>query len=76
MEETQKFIVFFSYVGMGFNLSGGHGSIKVSTFAVETFSTFVLKMQGSAYQKDNPNTVENRLMDCLHALDLIPGVDE
>ncbi|SCO66408.1 tRNA pseudouridine synthase, putative [Plasmodium vivax] len=49
MEETHKFIIFFSYVGMGFN--------------------------GSAYQKDNPNTVENRLMGLLHALDLIPGLD-
>ncbi|CAA9987357.1 tRNA pseudouridine synthase, putative [Plasmodium knowlesi strain H] len=50
MEETHKFIIFFSYVGMGFN--------------------------GSAYQKDNPNTVENRLMDCLHDMNLISGVDQ
>ncbi|EUD67911.1 tRNA pseudouridine synthase A [Plasmodium inui San Antonio 1] len=33
-------------------------------------------MQGSAFQKDNPNTVEKRLMECLHALNLIPGVDQ
>ncbi|KJP89422.1 tRNA pseudouridine(38-40) synthase [Plasmodium fragile] len=45
-------------------------------FAVDTFPTLFRKTQGSAYQKDNPNTVENRLMDCLHALNLIPGVDQ
>ncbi|GAW80152.1 tRNA pseudouridine synthase [Plasmodium gonderi] len=49
MEETHKFIIFFSYIGIGFN--------------------------GSAYQKDNSNTVENKLIDNLYALNLIPRID-
>ncbi|VWU49980.1 tRNA pseudouridine synthase, putative [Hepatocystis sp. ex Piliocolobus tephrosceles] len=45
MEETKKFIIFFSYVGLGFS--------------------------GSAYQKDNTNTVENKLISLLVKLNLI-----
>ncbi|SBT87742.1 tRNA pseudouridine synthase, putative [Plasmodium malariae] len=45
MEETHKFIIFFSYIGTEFN--------------------------GSAYQKDNTDTVENKLMERLHNLNLI-----
>ncbi|SCN59466.1 tRNA pseudouridine synthase, putative [Plasmodium chabaudi adami] len=42
---TRNFIIFFSYIGIGFN--------------------------GSAYQKDNNNTVENKLIERLQQLDLI-----
>ncbi|CDU17491.1 tRNA pseudouridine(38-40) synthase [Plasmodium yoelii 17X] len=45
IDGTHNFIIFFSYIGIGFN--------------------------GSAYQKDNNNTVENKLIERLQQLDLI-----
>ncbi|SBT76283.1 tRNA pseudouridine synthase, putative [Plasmodium ovale] len=50
MEETHKFIIFFSYLGMEFN--------------------------GSAYQKENTNTVENKLIENMRSLNLLPDENE